>query len=70
MEAGPALIRLLGVIEHVEAILDRNLSPEMVDRAIQYLEHALHGAAREIGASHAVATVATADVGSQRRWLS
>lgn len=50
---GPALVRLLGIIEHTEAVLDRNLSPETVDRAIRKLEHALHGAAVEIDASHA-----------------
>ena len=52
VEPGPALVRLLGIIEHVEAVLDRNFSPETVDRAVQHLEHALHGAAAEIDASH------------------
>lgn len=51
IEPGPALVRLLEIIEHVEAILDRNLSPETVDQAIQHLQHAMHGAAAEIDAS-------------------
>lgn len=55
VEPGPALIRLLGIIEHVESILDRNLSPETIDWAIQHLQHTLHGAAAEIDASQVTA---------------
>ncbi|MGX7706625.1 hypothetical protein [Methylobacterium sp. Gmos1] len=50
--SGPALIRLVGVIERAEAVLARGAGDDLVDAAIVALGRALDGATAEFSASH------------------
>ncbi|WP_430912127.1 hypothetical protein [Methylobacterium sp. sgz302541] len=50
-EVTPGLLRLLGCIEHVETIIDRELAEAIIAAAIADLREAMDAAVEEIGAS-------------------